>query len=153
MFIKVILFLILNFAALAIGGMLMGEGASSEWYKGLNIAPWTPPGWMFGVAWTIIMVCFSLYMAAIWKQLENRKTLLTEFIVQWILNVLWNPIFFYFHQATLGLITIVLLTLTIGYLFIKYKPKFQFESLLLMPYLIWLIIATSLNGYIVFFNP
>lgn len=44
--IKTIIFLILNFAALAIGGLSTSSGVTSEWYNALNKAPWTPPGWV-----------------------------------------------------------------------------------------------------------
>ncbi|MEM6378823.1 MAG: TspO/MBR family protein, partial [Bacteroidota bacterium] len=54
---RVIIFLILNFVALGIGGFFTGPGTSSEWYNNLNQAPWTPPGWVFGAAWTTIMIC------------------------------------------------------------------------------------------------
>ena len=60
---NIIIFLIINFAALGIGSFLMGEGPSGEYYQSTNKAPWTPPGWVFGAAWTLIMVCFSVYMA------------------------------------------------------------------------------------------
>lgn len=40
---RIILFLVLNFAALAIGGLFTGDGVPSEWYQNLNKAPWTPP--------------------------------------------------------------------------------------------------------------
>lgn len=44
MLLKVVVFLALNFGALAIGGFFTGIGVSSEWYTQLNKAPWTPPG-------------------------------------------------------------------------------------------------------------
>ena len=46
MIIQLIIFLLLNFGALALGGLFTGSGVSSDWYNGLNKAPWTPPGWM-----------------------------------------------------------------------------------------------------------
>ena len=58
-----IFFLVLNFSALAIGSWLMNNGPMTNWYVNLNQAPWTPPGWVFGIAWTTIMICFSVYMA------------------------------------------------------------------------------------------
>jgi tryptophan-rich sensory protein len=54
-----LLFFILNFAALAVGGLFTGSGVSSEWYQNLDKAPWTPPGWVFGAAWPFIMICFG----------------------------------------------------------------------------------------------
>jgi tryptophan-rich sensory protein len=65
-----LLFVIINFATLAIGSFLMDDGASSLWYKNLNRAYWEPHGWVFGVAWTTIMICFSIYLALILKELK-----------------------------------------------------------------------------------
>jgi benzodiazapine receptor len=148
---KTLLFLLLNFGALAIGGIFTGTGVSSEWYQGLNQAPWTPPGWVFGVAWTLIMICFSIYMGQLINS-KNRIKVITLFSIQWVLNVSWNPIFFYSHALTLGLICISMLTLLVAFLFFNYWKKLSLKSLLIAPYLIWLVIATSLNAYILIFN-
>ena len=149
---RIILFLILNFAALAIGGLFTGEGVPSEWYQNINKAPWTPPGWVFGAAWTTIMICFAIYMAYLFKPKLNKSKIIVLFSIQWILNVAWNPIFFYAQAVLVGLICISLLTLLIGYLFFNYYKDLKFKSLFLLPYLIWLIIATSLNMYILINN-
>ena len=73
---RLIIFFLLNFGALGIGGFFTGPGVSSEWYQNLNKAPWTPPGWVFGAAWTTIMICFSIYMAFAWEKIENRNLLI-----------------------------------------------------------------------------
>ncbi len=150
---RLILFLLINFAALAIGGFFTGDGVSSDWYEHLNKAPWTPPGWVFGAAWTSIMILFSIYMAYQWEMAENRTNLLVLYSIQWILNVTWNPIFFYFQMPLLGLVTIVLLTILIAVLMFKFHQSKDFKILLLLPYFVWLLIATSLNAYVVFENP
>ena len=152
MLIRLAVFLVLNFGALAIGGLLMGEGPQSDWYEQLKKAPWTPPGWSFGVAWTIIMLCFSLYLAFLWPLAENRPLLIGLYALQWLLNVGWNPSFFYFHKALIALVIIIGLTLLIGFFLYFYWSALKAKSLLVLPYLVWLIIATSLNGYIVFNN-
>jgi len=54
-----LLFLIINFGGLALGSYLMNDGPNSTWYNDLNQAPWTPPGWVFGAAWTVIMICLT----------------------------------------------------------------------------------------------
>lgn len=143
-----IFFLIINFTTLGVGGYLMGEGPSSEWYQSINKAPWTPPGWMFGFAWTTIMICFSIFMSYSYQLFENKTSLLALFIIQLILNVSWNPVFFYLHNSELGLIIIGLLTLSIAAFFSLTIPVIKQKALLILPYLFWLIIATSLNGYI-----
>lgn len=145
---RFIIFLILNFGALAIGGLYTNKGVSSTWYANLMKAPWTPPGWVFGFAWTTIMLCFSIYMTKSWAQIENKKLLLFLFIIQWILNVLWNPTFFHYQHILLALIVISALTVLIAFILFFYWPALKLHSLWLVPYFIWLLIATSLNAYI-----
>ncbi|MEP0213447.1 MAG: TspO/MBR family protein [Cellulophaga sp.] len=147
----IILFLVLNFGALALGVLLMDNGAQSNWYLQLNKAPWTPPGWVFGAAWTIIMVCFSIYLGILVKLSKNFKFIFL-FVIQWFLNVGWNFAFFNQHNISIGLIIITALTFFILYISTKYKNILKYKSLLLLPYIIWLFIATSLNAYILIYN-
>ncbi len=149
---KTILFLLINFAALAIGGLFTSKAVSSDWYLQLNKAPWTPPGWVFGAAWFTIMLCFAVYMAKLYSASVNTNMLIGLFCVQWLLNVMLNPVFFYFHATVAGLIVISALTILVGYMLFFYFSNTKFISLLLLPYFVWLIIATSLNAYIVIKN-
>lgn len=145
---QVLIFLILNFSALAIGGLFTGDGVRSEWYALLNKAPWTPPGWVFGFAWTTIMVCFAFYMSSLWNYTEQKKTILLLFTLQWVLNVLWNPVFFRYHEVLPALVLITLLMMLVGFMMFTFSKTLQWKTLLIAPYWIWLIIATSLNAYI-----
>ncbi len=147
----IILFLIVNFGALYIGNLLMNNGPQTDWYINLNKAPWTPPGWVFGAAWTLIMICFSIYMAFLIKLNFDKKVFLL-FTVQFILNVIWNYIFFNQHLITLGLIVIMLLTAIVSIFLYDYKKVLELKSILILPYFIWLCIATSLNMYILIHN-
>ena len=149
---RLILFLALNFGALSLGGIFAGQGAVSDWYDGLQKAPWTPPGWVFGFAWTTIMICFSIFMSMAWEKIKNKKKFVLFFSIQWILNVGWNPSFFYYNNVLLGLIIIFSLTLLIAYLLMNYYKTLGSLTFFLLPYLIWLCIATSLNGYILAMN-
>jgi len=127
----IILFLVLNFGALAIGGLLMGASPiENSWYQGLNQAPWTPPGFVFGFAWTIIMLCFSIYLATS-----------TKFV------------FFYLHWTRLAFPLLIGLILTL----IRLNRQMGYSistprSWWLFPYFVWLIIAASLNAYIAIMN-
>lgn len=149
---RLLLFLVLNFGALAIGGYFTGSGVPSDWYQNLAKAPWTPPGWVFSFAWTLIMLCFSLYLSQLWPKLKAKKHFLILFSLQWILNVAWNPIFFYFHWVLAGLVVITSLTSLIAYFILYYRPYWKNGILLLLPYLVWLVIASSLNAYVLFNN-
>ncbi|MEM7103344.1 MAG: TspO/MBR family protein [Bacteroidota bacterium] len=147
MLVRILIFLVVNFAALGIGGIFTSKGVPSDWYVNLNKAPWTPPGWVFGFSWTTIMICFAIYMAYAWELVDNKKLLLGLFAVQWILNVIWNPVFFQFHAMLAGLIIISLLTILVSYFLFAYRGPMKAIVLLVLPYFVWLLIATSLNAY------
>jgi len=146
-----IFFLVLNFSALAIGSWLMNNGPITNWYMNLNQAPWTPPGWVFGVAWTTIMICFSVYMSYLFMEISNLSLILL-YLIQWIFNISWNYIFFNQHAIGYGLMCIIALTTIVTLFLINYRKLLQFKSLLIVPYFLWLLIATSLNAYIYFYN-
>jgi len=147
-----ILFLIINFGGLALGNWFMGDAVTSEWYTNLNKAPWTPPGWVFGATWTLIMICFSAYLSYLFT-IRNSKFVIFVYTIAVILNVSWNYIFFNQQLTNLALINITLLTLVIAYFFITFcDDELSKLKYLLLPYIIWLCIATSLNGYVVFNN-
>lgn len=147
-----LIFLTLNFGALAIGGLFTADGVSSEWYDTLHKAPWTPPGWVFGAAWTFLMLCYSIYLTILYKKVELKRTFWIIYSLQWILNVAWNPVFFKYHQAHLGLVLILGLLGLILFQGIKNRQAMHYYTVWILPYFLWLLIATSLNAYIVFNN-
>ena len=151
-FIKpLLLFLILNFGSLGIGVLLMGDGPTSHWYTSMNQAPWTPPNWLFGVAWMFIMLCFSVYMTVLYLKQPTSKVV-ALFIIQFVLNIAWNFVFFNQHMIAFGLITIIALTFIITVFLVTYFKLLKGYSLLILPYFIWIWIATSLNLYILINN-
>lgn len=149
---SLIVFFILNFGALAIGRLFTGSGVPSDWYVNLNKAPWTPPGWVFGAAWTTIMICFSIFMAYAWSNNSNRRLLLAMYVIQLILNIAWNPLFFHFHAMGIALIDISALTILVASFIFVYRKEMNFKVFLISPYFIWLCIATSLNAYALLSN-
>ena len=149
---RFILFLVLNFASIGLGRLLGGQGPTSEWYAGLDTAPWTPPGLVIGISWTVTLIFFSIYLAYLWPVVENKKLLLGVLIFHYILSLAWNPTFFYYHQVLVGLFVITALTIVLGYFLFFYWSDLKLKSLLVVPYLIWMLIATSLNAYVLIKN-
>jgi tryptophan-rich sensory protein len=146
------IFLAINFGGLAIGSFLMKSGPTSDWYININKAPWTPPGWVFGVAWTTIMICFSIYLSKLFTTEKKSTLIFLAFFIQFVLNVSWNFLFFNKHWILLALIGIVLLTSLIFYFYFNLSKNVGKNKYLLLPYMIWLCIATSLNLYILVKN-
>ncbi|MFH6769500.1 TspO/MBR family protein [Gaetbulibacter aquiaggeris] len=147
----VVLFLVINFGALAIGTLLMNNGPQTDWYQQLNQAPWTPPGWAFGVAWTSIMFCFSFYMTYLFLAEPSARVKIL-FTVQFILNVSWNYVFFNQHLVGFGLLIILALTFIVAALLFNFRKLLPIKSFLILPYFLWLLVASSLNAYIFLYN-
>ena len=143
----------LNFFGLYLGSFATTPGVTSLWYASLNQAPWTTPGFVFGLAWSTIMIAFSLYLYRLSLHQKNSKALMRWFPIAWLLNVAWNPVFFGLHQTLLGLLILIALLVTVTYMAKLFFKDQKAYTLLLAPYILWLIVAASLNAYIVLFNP
>jgi tryptophan-rich sensory protein len=155
MIFRTLFFLVINFGALALGALLMGGSpAENEWYNSLNKAPWTPPGWVFGFAWTIIMICYSLYMARVFVEFKGKllRQLMILFALQFITNVLWNPLFFNWHLVFPALLVLTLLVVILVIVHLNFSGWRKFNNFLIAPYLLWLLIAFSLNLYVLILN-
>ena len=146
-----LIFIFINFSALGIGSWLMNDGPRTEWYTNLNQAPWSPPGWVFGIAWSSIMLLFSAFMTYL-IQVDRSKKVLVLFSVQFVLNIFWNYLFFNQHLIILGLLNIIFLTFLMLYFLIAYKYVLKIKRFYVLPYCIWLVLATSLNLYIALYN-
>lgn len=147
--IRFVVFLILNFGALGLGAFLMGSNpGENEWYQTLNKAPWTPQGWVFGAAWTFIMVSYSVFLTVSYKSNE-KFVFLILFVAQWILNILWNSLFFKYHHTLIAFFELSFLFVVLLYYLLLVRG---YRLIFLLPYLLWLIVAISLNGYVVLKN-
>lgn len=145
-----LIFIILNFIGLYLGSIWTTPGVVSDWYNNLIQAPWTPPGWVFGAAWTTIGLTFGL--AASKFYLEKDHDMVFFFILTWFLNLLWNPIFFTMKAPLLSLIVIMNLSVLIGFMTHEMRVRHGKWVLTMLPYFVWLVIATSLNLFILIMN-
>ena len=145
-----LLFLFLNFAALALGGLFTKDGVASDWYQHLNKAPWTPPGWVFGAAWTFLMLCYSVFLTVLFQNSVQRTKFWTIYALQWIFNVAWNPLFFKLHLTQLALVDLFLLLIVLLITWRSANSMALWKKVFLLPYCLWVCVAISLNFYIVF---
>ena len=67
----ILIFLVINFAALALGSYFSVAGPNSSWYKNLVIAPWTPPGWFF---WPRLELNHDILFGILCQGISTRRT-------------------------------------------------------------------------------
>lgn len=150
---RLVAFLVLNFAALAIGGLFTGPGVADPAYQEATQAPWTPPGWVFGTAWTLVMLAYAWGCAVGLGRVSNKRKFLNLYGLQWGLNVLWNPLFFYWGRTGWAWVEISLLFVVVAWQFLWFRKEMRKAAWGLVPYLLWLLVANSLNGAFFVLNP
>lgn len=124
-----------------------------SWYPLLNKAPLTPPNYIFPIAWGILYVCMGVSIGLILQKNDSRKEMLTTlFILQLFFNFMWSILFFYFRNPLLGLADILILDVIVIAYAIQCYPVKKVSSYLFFPYIAWILFATYLNAYILFYN-
>lgn len=122
-----------------------------DWYETLVKPGFTPPNWLFPVAWTVL---FALMAIALWRIVAvsdgwiDRNRALIPFGVQLVLNVLWSFAFFGDHSPAGGFAVITLLIPAIVWTIWAFHRKDRLAAWLLAPYLVWVIYAAVLNAAI-----
>lgn len=126
----------------------------STWYITLNRAPLTPPNYVFPVAWTILYGAIGTCGWVIWstKSFSNLKLIKSLYLIQLILNWSWTPLFFYYHLTGFSLLVLVAMDILVGMIIYLAYPKIRSVSLLMIPYLLWIVFASYLNFYIWQYN-
>jgi benzodiazapine receptor len=130
-------------------GALFPPGA---WYRRLEKPPWTPPDWMFPVAWSILYALIAASAARI-AMIPGAGLALGVFALQIALNTLWTPVFFGLRRLKGGMLVVSLLWLAVAGMIATYWPLDRIAALMLVPYLGWVTVAAALNFSVWRRNP
>lgn len=127
--------------AAAATGVIFKPGS---WYATLQKPSFTPPNWMFPVAWT------TIYLLLAWvgyrlTMLPDSQTVLALWAAQIALNTLWTPVFFGAHRLFAGMVIIAILWVVVAVMVWLAIRLDVITGLLLFPYLAWLTVAAALN--------
>ena len=85
-----------------LSGLLSNSGYSNAWFRSLELPSFMPPGWVFGVAWTILYICLGLALALLLHARGARGAAWSLGAVpasSSLLNYAWSPVFFGLHQV------------------------------------------------------
>ena len=143
-------------ALIAIGGVIgsLTKPEISTWYSALNRSTLTPPNYVFPVAWTILYGIIGACGWFIWRSQAFPKlnAIKTLYVTQLILNWSWTPLFFHYHFTGLSLVVLGAMDILICALICLAYRKIKVVSLLMIPYLSWILFASYLNFYIWQYN-
>ena len=144
-------------AALAIvlagaGGLLTDVG---PWYRNLRKPRLQPPDWLFGPAWTLILAMTAAAGVYAWRGAHTPEDHLRVgilFATNWVLHLLWSPLFFKFRRPDWALAENVALWCSVFALVVGLWPYSHTASWLVAPYIVWVSFALWLNWAIVRLN-
>jgi translocator protein len=138
----------------AVGGSTTARSVG-DWYEGLDRAPWNPPGWLFGPAWTVLYVLMAVAAWLVAREgLDDPavRTALLLYAAQLALNLGWSLVFFGLRRPGLALVVILALLVAAAATAVAFHGISTTAACLLAPYLAWVAFAASLNAWIAFAN-
>lgn len=138
-----------------LAGGLANSGEENRWFALLAKPAIQPPGWLFGVAWSLLYAMQGLALTLIIdaRGAAGRTTAIGLFAFQLTLNLAWSPTFFLMHQVSVALVLIVMIFAAAGATTLAFARVRKAAAWLMLPYLAWLIFATILNYQIDRLNP
>ena len=114
----------------------------------LNQPPLSPPGWVFGVVWTILYILMGVSSYLVIQsgaEEEEINKALSVYVYQLIVNFLWPTFFFNFGWYLFAFLWLVLLWVLVFVMIRRFYNISKLAGILQIPYLIWLTFAAYLN--------
>ncbi|HEY9091807.1 TspO/MBR family protein [Parasphingorhabdus sp.] len=138
-----------------LSGQIAGSTEDNRWFQALVKPDIMPPGWAFGAAWTVLYIMMGTALAMILhaRGAPLRGVAVTLFVIQFILNLLWSPLFFGMHQVTAGFWLIIAIFISAFATTMAFGRVRKAAAWLMIPYLAWLCFAGILNRQIGELNP
>ncbi|MFH1229276.1 MAG: TspO/MBR family protein [Candidatus Aenigmatarchaeota archaeon] len=126
----------------------------ASWYSTLQMPWFTPPNWIFGPVWTTLFALMGISLYLLWEKKSDKrfKLAMVIFGVQFALNILWNFMFFGLESPFLGLVEIAFLWASIAMTIATFYMISKKAGTVLIPYILWVSIATALNYYVLILN-
>lgn len=137
-------------------GSLFTTSAIPTWYASLQKPFFTPPNWLFAPVWVTLYLLMGIAAFIIWRKgLDEKKvrTALIIFAVQLVINILWSVVFFGLESPLYGLIVIIVLWIAILVTILRFAKISPAAAWIMVPYILWVSIATALNASIWALNP
>ncbi len=144
-------------ATLALATAVVGGSITvlDEWYYSLQQPGWAPPDYMFGIIWTAIFAMIAVAGVIAWEKAPTRRDVeitLGMFALNGFLNLGWSFLFFRIQRPDFAFYELIALWLSVLFLIIFCGRFSKISSLLLVPYLIWVTIAGTLNYQVIQLN-
>ncbi len=120
----------------------------NEWYDTLQRPVLTPPDWVFTPVWATlyVMIAVSLFLFLRAYRREQGYGIYVLIVIHLITNFAWTGIFFGLQAPGWAFLDILVLDITLIVIVWCFRHTSRMSSILLVPYLLWVLFATYLNA-------
>lgn len=127
---------------------------SRDFYKELIKPPLAPPGYLFGIVWTILFILIGISYLLLKLKTEGIDISDIDFwyYLQLIINFFWSIFFFKNEALTFSFVWLVFLLIAVVITFLKFYKVNKISAYLLIPYILWIIFAGYLNLSVAILN-
>ena len=149
-FLAFLVLFVLVFSVAYLGSLATDSGVGS-WYRQLEKPFWTPPSWLFAPVWTILYVLMTISAWLVWRR-TGVGWPLWLFGIHLVLNLLWSILFFGLQLPGWAFLEMALRVVAIALVQLSFATIHRKAAMLLIPYLVWVVYASTLNGAIWWMN-
>jgi translocator protein len=140
-------FILLVAVVSALGGAITSTSVNT-WYVELVKPSWTPPGWLFGPAWSFLYALMAVVGWRLWLLRNDSplaRPLLKLWCLQLALNCAWSFLFFGLRSPLAGLLDIAALLVVLIWIQVRLWPLHRTLALFWIAYIGWVGFASALN--------
>jgi tryptophan-rich sensory protein len=139
-------------AAVGLIGLSGAFFRPGDWYRSLDKPSWTPPSGVFRPVWTALGAMMALAGWIVWRQ-EGFGLALAVWSLNLLFAAAWSWFMFDRRRIDLALFDAVAMLVTIIVFIVAAWRGSPVASMLFVPYLLWVTVATALTFSILRRNP
>jgi benzodiazapine receptor len=119
----------------------------NKWYENLKKSSLTPPSYVFGPVWASL---YTLMIISLIIYLNSNYTTkgLVLFGAQLVINLMWSGLFFGRRLICGSLLNVLIMNILVFLTFLEFRKSSAIAANLLLPYMVWILLAAYLNLYI-----
>ena len=135
---------------LAVGGLSAWlSGGGKDFYQSVSVPPFSPPAWLFPIAWGILYLLMGISSVWVLSHKEANEaaayTGLSLYGASLVVNFFYAIFLFRFRLFFFTVLWIFLLLALIFAYTLKYARVYRPAAYLQIPYLLWTLFASYLT--------
>lgn len=137
------------------GGSGRWVSQGDRWYRSLERPPWQPPDVVFGLAWPYNFTVLAIVGVVVASSADARARAvwLTAFALSVVAALGWARLFYVSHALWPAAVSLAVATLATVPMVVVAGRTRPWAGVVLLPYVAWLCIATSLAAGYAARNP